>query len=62
MFHARIKNIEIDYYFIREQIVAKKLHLHFLPSREQITDALTKALGIPHFLLLRSKLTVTSSS
>jgi hypothetical protein len=61
IFNARTKHIEIDYHFVRERIVAKKLQLQFMPSREQIVDALTKALGIPRFLLLRTKLTVSKS-
>jgi hypothetical protein len=60
MFHARTKHIEIDYHFVRQQVAANKLQLRFLPSREQVADILTKALGIPRFVLLRTKLTVTS--
>jgi hypothetical protein len=61
MFNARTKHIEIDYHFVREKIVAKKLQLQFLPSREQVVDALTKALVIPRFILLQTKLTVSRS-
>jgi hypothetical protein len=60
MFHTRTKHIEIDYHFVRKQVAARRLHLQFLPSKEQVADILTKAVGIPRFLLLRAKLTMIS--
>lgn len=58
--HARTKHVEIDYHFVREKVANKSLQIHFLASKDQIADILTKPLASPRFLLLSSKLTVCS--
>ena len=32
VFYARTKHIEIDYYFVREQVATKQLDIHFISS------------------------------
>ena len=32
VFHARTKHIKVDYHYIREQVMAKKLHVHHISS------------------------------
>jgi hypothetical protein len=44
IFHARMKHIEIDYHFVRERVVEKKLHIKFISTGDQIADGLTKQL------------------
>lgn len=46
MFHARTKHIEIDYHFIREQILAHNLVLQFVLSQSQLADIFTKGLAV----------------
>ena len=58
VFHARMKHIEVDFHFIREQVTARQLHVCVISSQDQIADLLTKALPRQRFLLLRSKLNV----
>jgi hypothetical protein len=44
MFHARTKHIEIDFHFVREQVVQKLLDIRFINSGDQLTDGFTKAI------------------
>jgi hypothetical protein len=61
MFHARTKHIEIDYHFVRERVVANKLKVQFLCSKNQLADCLTKLLPLPRFQFLHGKLNVTKA-
>lgn len=58
VFHARTKHIEIDYHFIREQVLAKCIVIYFIGSNAQIADIFTKGLPVSRFRLLKSKLMV----
>lgn len=60
VFHARTKHVEIDYHYIREQVMAKHLDLHFVGSCDQIADIFTKGLPVSRFLFLKSRLMVGS--
>lgn len=61
VYHARTKHIEIDAHYIREQVLAKKLTVQYVPSSLQIADILTKALSAAQFALLTQKLTISLS-
>ena len=52
--------MEIDIFFVRENVLAKELKLYHIPTIDQWADALTKPLS-PRFLFLRSKLNVVES-
>ena len=58
VFHARMKHIEIDFHFVREQVAARRLRVCIISSQDQTADLLTKALPKQRFQLLRSKLNV----
>lgn len=60
VYHARTKHIEIDYHYIREQVLAHKLVLQFVASHHQLADIFTKGLPVSQFSFLRSKLLVGS--
>ena len=56
VFHARTKHIELDYHYVREQAMAKKLQITYIPSAEQIADLFTKSLTTLQFQYLTNKL------
>ncbi|GFZ14648.1 hypothetical protein Acr_24g0008380 [Actinidia rufa] len=62
VFHARTKYIEVDYHYIREQVVAKNLVLQHISSTDQVDDVLTKPLSSTRFIYLQSKLMVSPRS
>lgn len=41
MMHARMKHVEIDFYFIRDLIINDKLDIRFILSVEQVANVLT---------------------
>jgi len=46
IYHARTKHIEVHYHFIREKVLAKKINLIHVSTKDQVADIFTKALGI----------------
>lgn len=54
-FHAKIKHLEIDFYFIREKILAGILQVKYVPSQEQIAYIMNKTLASSSFSQLRTK-------
>jgi len=53
LFHARVKHIEIDFHFVRDQVLRGQLHVQFMSSKDQYAYALTKPLPSTWFLFLR---------
>ena len=49
VFHARAKDIEIDFHFVRERVLNKEFEIRFLPSKDQIADGFTKPLPTRSF-------------
>jgi hypothetical protein len=48
-FHARTKHIDIRYHFIREAVENKKIHMHYVPTDDNVADIFTKPLAKPKF-------------
>lgn len=53
---AKVKHIEIDFYFFREKVKKSLMSVQYVPIGDQLTDILTKPL--PMFLLLEKKFLV----
>ena len=47
--HARTKHIDIQYHFVRDYIERNIFKLQYINTKEQLVDALTKALNINSF-------------
>ncbi|XP_020676618.1 uncharacterized protein LOC110095421 [Dendrobium catenatum] len=56
--HARTKQIEIDYHFIRDYIKRQQITVHHIASQDQPANLFTKSRSSLRFSNLRSKLTV----
>ena len=61
VFHARTKHIAVDYHYVREQVVSKKLVVKFVGSSDQLADIFTKPLSSARFAFLQHKLMVRPS-
>jgi hypothetical protein len=44
IFHGRMKQVEIDYHFIRDRIVHEFLEVWFISIEDQVADGFTKAI------------------
>lgn len=44
VFHSKTKHIDIQHYYIRDEVVAKRIELSYIPTNEMIANGLTKAL------------------
>ena len=49
VFHERSKHIGIRYHFIRQKIADNTISIHYIPTKEQKADGLTKLLAISRF-------------
>jgi len=45
VYHARTKDIEVHYHFIREKILTKEIDLIHVSTEDQVANIFTKALG-----------------
>jgi hypothetical protein len=45
VFHGRMKHIEVDYHFVRDQVTQRLLDVRFISTSDQLADGFTKALA-----------------
>jgi hypothetical protein len=60
LFHARTKHIEIDFHYVRDQVLNGQLNVRLISTKDQYADAFTKSLSFQRFKLLRDNLKVHS--
>ena len=48
-YHSRTKHIDLCYHFIREAVEDKKISISYIPTNDNLSDVLTKALARPKF-------------
>ena len=48
VFHARTKQIELHYHFVREWVLSGEVELRYVRTDRQVADIFTKALSIQH--------------
>lgn len=60
-FMLGLKNIEVDYHFIWEKVVARLIQLQHIGTATQISDIFTKPLYVARFHFLNSKLLIGAS-
>jgi histone deacetylase 1/2 len=60
IFHARTKNIEIDFHFVRERVAQKLLDIRFINTGDQLADGFTKPMSAYKMKEFRFNLNLTS--
>lgn len=50
VFHSRIKHLDTNFHFVREQVQQGDLEVSYVPTEDQIADILTKRLHSPSFV------------
>ena len=56
VFHSRMKHIAIDFHFVRDQVVRRRLRVSHVHTADQLADSLTKPLARKLFALHQSKI------
>ena len=60
VFHARTKNIEVHYHFVREKVIDGEVDLLYVRTNRQVADILTKGLSIEKHTQFRDMMGVIS--
>ena len=55
-FHKRTKHVDIRYHYTREKLANGDIDVHYVPSKRQLADVLTKAIPCSQFETLRNEL------
>lgn len=56
---SRTKYIEVDVYYVRQQVAAKLLKVQCVSTDYQVVEFFTKSLSVAKFTQLRDKLSMT---
>ena len=56
LFHDRSEHIDIRCHFIKDWVQRGVVQLQYTPTREQVADILTKALGKTKFVYFKEKM------
>ncbi|KAL1091867.1 hypothetical protein V6Z11_D07G186900 [Gossypium hirsutum] len=62
MLYARVKHVELDIHFVRENVLSDQLCVNFVPGCDQVVDVLTKPLTIGAFSRCSDRMNVVASS
>lgn len=54
-FHSRTKHIELDVHFLQEKVATQSFQVRYVPSSDNVTDIMTKALSYHLFRSLCTK-------
>ena len=54
--HERVKHVDLDYHWIRDNVKEKLIELKWVPSQEELADMFTKSLGRVVFERLRGRM------
>jgi hypothetical protein len=58
VFHDRMKHIEVDYHFVRDQVMNHLLDVRFISTQDQLTDGFTKPFSQQQLITFRHNLNV----
>ena len=56
VFHAKIKHIEVDYYFIREKVLNKNIIIRHISTHDQIANIFIEGHTKARFMFFQSKM------
>jgi hypothetical protein len=56
VFHGCIKHIEIDYHFVHDQVLQRRLDVRFISTQDQLADGFTKVVPLRRLLDFRGNL------
>jgi hypothetical protein len=59
-FHGRMKHIEVDSHFVRDQVTKHLLDVWFISTHDQIVDGFTKPLSVHRLQEFRNNLNLHS--
>ena len=60
--HSRMKHIQIDLHFVRDQVQKGALKVSYVHTQDQLADLLTKPLSREHTECLRAKIGLADGS
>ena len=60
VFHKRNKHIEIQYHYVRDMVEKGEIDLEFVPTNQQLADALTKPIPSPDWAKFTSRIGLTN--
>jgi hypothetical protein len=45
VFHGRMKHIEVDYHFVRDEVIRQLLDIRFISTNDQVENGFTKLIS-----------------